>query len=79
MNNILIILCAPLFLFSQDSIYNHQLEWNSNFLFESNSLDKSFLNTFLYGGYITDNMKTEWINAGNENNIIYSEISNGLS
>jgi len=79
MKKILIILCTPLLLFGQDTTYNHQLEWNSNFLLESNSLDKSFLNTFLYGGYITDNMKTEWINSRSENNIIYSEISNGLS
>jgi hypothetical protein len=33
----------------------------------------------LYGGYISNTMKTAWINAGNENNIIHSEISNGLS
>jgi len=79
MKKILIILCTPLLLFGQDTTYNHQLEWNSNFLFESNSLDKSFLITFLYGGYITDIMKTDWINSGSENNIIYSEISNGLS
>ena len=79
MKKILIILCTPLFLFCQDTTYTHQLEWNSNFLFESNSLDKSFLITFLYGGYITDNMKTEWINSGSENNIIHAEISNGFS
>jgi len=79
MKRILIILCTPLLIFGQDTTYNHQLEWNSNFLFESSSLDKSFLNTMLYGGYITDEIKSNWINAGGENNILYSEISNGLS
>ena len=79
MKKILIILCAPFSLFCQETRYNHQFELNSNFLFESNNLDKSFFNTFLYGGYITDEMKTEWINAGSENNNIYSEISNGIN
>ncbi len=77
MKKILIIFCTPLLLFAQGN--KHKVTWNSNFLFESNSLNKSFLNSMLYGGYITDSMKTKWINAGDENNIIYSEINNGLS
>lgn len=79
MKKILTILYAPLFVFSQETTYNHQLEWKSNFLFESNTLDKNFLNTFLYGGYIHDHMKKEWINAGSTKNIIYAEISNGVN
>jgi hypothetical protein len=79
MKKLLVICCTPLFLFSQEKETNHTVEWNSNFLFESNGLDKSFLNTMLYGGHISNEMKTEWINAGSENNIIHSEISNGLS
>jgi hypothetical protein len=79
MKKILFILCTPLFLLAQTDEYKHSIEWNTNLLFESSSLDKSFLNSMLYGGYITDSMKTKWINAGGDNNILYSEISNGLS
>jgi hypothetical protein len=79
MKKLLIILCTPLFLLAQTDEYKHSIEWNTNLLFESSSLDKSFLNTMLYGGYITDSMKTKWINAGGDNNVLYSEISNGLS
>jgi hypothetical protein len=79
MKKILFILCTPLFLLAQTDGNKHSIEWNTNLLFESSSLDKSFLNTMLYGGYITDSMKTKWINAGGDNNVLYSEISNGLS
>jgi hypothetical protein len=70
MKKLLIIFCTPLFLFSQEG--KHEIAWKSNFIFESSSLDKSFLNSMLYGGYITDNMKSKWIASGNENNIIYA-------
>ena len=79
MKKILFIYLTPLFLFAQEKENNHSVEWNSNFLFESNGLDKSFLSTMLYGGYINSEMKTEWINTGNKNNIVHSEISNGVS
>jgi len=79
MKKILFILCTPLFLLAQTDGNKHSIEWNTNLLFESSSLDKSFLNTMLYGGYITDSMKTKWINTGGDNNVLYSEISNGLS
>ena len=76
---LIIICCVPLLLFAQEKEKNHTLEWNSNFLFESNGLDKNFLNTMLYGGYISNEMKAAWINAGSEKNVIHSEISNELS
>jgi hypothetical protein len=79
MKKILFIFCTPLFLLAQTDEYKHSIEWNSNLLFESSSLDKSFLNTMLYGGHITDEIKRNWINAGGDNNVLYSEISNGLS
>jgi len=79
MRKLLVICCTPLFLFAQEQDNNHTVEWNSNFLFESNGLDKNFLNSMLYGGHISNKMKTAWISAGSENNIIHSEISNGLS
>lgn len=79
MRKLLFIFCTPLFLFAQEKENNHTVEWNSNFLFESNGLDKSFLNTMLYGGHISNEMKTAWINSGRKNNIIHSEISNGVN
>ena len=79
MKKLIFICCYPLFLFAQEQEKNHIIEWNSNFLFESNNLDKSFLNSMIYGGYISNKLKSEWINTGSENNIIHSEISNGFS
>jgi len=79
MRILLIICCTPLFLSAQTDEIKHSIEWNTDLLFESSSLDKSFLNTMLYGGHITDSIKTNWINTGGNNNILYSEISNGLS
>jgi len=79
MKKILFTLCTPLFLLAQTDENKHSFEWNTKLEFESSTLDKNFLNTMLYGGYITDSMKTDWINAGGENNVLYSEVSNGLS
>ena len=79
MRILLIVCCTPLFLLAQTDVNKHNIEWNTNLFFESSSLDKSFLNTMLYGGDITDSIKTNWINAGGDNNILYSEISNGMS
>ncbi|MAW21519.1 MAG: hypothetical protein CMD16_03890 [Flavobacteriales bacterium] len=84
MKNIILILCTPLLLLSQEEIennrtFNNQLQWNTNLLFESNGLNKKFLNSMLYGGFITDSMKSNWINTGDANNVLYSEVSNGLS
>ena len=79
MRVLLIIYCIPLFLLAQTDENKHSMEWNTNLLFESIGLDKSFLNTMLYGGRITNSIKTNWINAGGNNNLLYSEITNGLS
>ena len=79
MRIILIICCTPLFLLAQSEKSKHSIAWNTNLLFESSSLDISFLNTLLYGGNITDSIKAKWINAGDNNNVLYSEISNGMS
>ena len=84
MKKIILILCTPLLLYSQKKLdsnnpnYN-QIQWNTNILFESNGLNKNFLNTMLYGGFITNDLKNTWINLGDDANIIYSEINNGLS
>ena len=84
MKKIILILCTPILLYSQEKLdsnnpnYN-QIQWNTNILFESNGLNKNFLNTMLYGGFITNDLKNTWINLGDDANIIYSEINNGLS
>ena len=77
MKRVIILLAIPFGLIAQES--NHEINWKSNLLFETNGLNKSFLNNMLYGGYITDSLKNLWINNGNENNIVNAEISNGLS
>ena len=79
MKILLMLFSAPLFLLAQTDEIKNSIEWNTNLLFESSSLDKSFLNSMLYGGYITDSIKTNWINAAGDNNILYSEVSNKLS
>ena len=76
---LIILLIVPHILLAQNKLNKHSIEWNTNLIFESSSLDKSFLNTMLYGGYITDSIKTNWINTGGNNNVLYSEITNGLS
>ena len=76
---LIILLIVPHILLAQNKLNKHSIEWNTNLIFESSSLDKSFLNTMLYGGYITDNIKTNWISTGGNNNVLYSEITNGLS
>ena len=78
MRTIVLLFFIPLSLISQENKY--EIDWKSNFIFESNSLNKDFLNTMLYGGYISEEMKNNWIALGNENNnIINAQIRNGFS
>ena len=79
MRILIIIFCTPLFLVAQTDEVFHSIEWNTNLLFESNSLDKGFLNTMLYGGYINDSTKKNWISSVGDENVFYSEISNEIS
>ena len=71
MKKIILLLFFPFVLTAQKT--KHEITWKSNFLFESNGLNQNFLNSMLYGGYITDDMKTEWINTGNKNNQIRAD------
>ena len=77
MRNILLFFFIPLALISQENKY--EIDWKSSFLFESNSLNKDFLKSMIYGGYISEEMKNNWIALGNQNNIINSQIKNGFS
>ena len=72
------ILFLPLLVFSQDKKENI-VEWNTEFLFEINNLYSQFLNKLIYGGYISNNEKNEWIQSGTDNNIFYLELTNGFS
>ena len=74
-----ILIINPLLLLAQTDKNTHNIEWNTNLFFESSSLDKSFLNKMLYGGYISEIKKTKWINSSEEKNVLFSEISNRLS
>ena len=77
MRLILLILVTPIILFAQKN--KHEIKWIGNFQYESNSLNNSFLNHMLYGGKISNNIKSEWINSAYINNIIFLDISNKLS
>ncbi len=77
MKKLILLFFIPLALTGQNQ--KHEIHWNTNILFESNSLDRIFLDYTLYGGQISDSIKSNWIKSGNNNNIIYSEISNSLS
>ena len=84
MKKIILLICTPFLIFSQEKrentiIFNNQFQWKTNLLFESDGLNKDFLKTMLYGGFITDSLKANWIDLGDINNIFYSEISNGFS
>lgn len=87
MKKIILSLIIPLTLFSQDDKkkeiekninYPNTIKWETNFLFESNGLNYSFLNDILYTGYITNDKKEQWINMGNKNNHLAFELANGL-
>ena len=58
------------------AIQHHYLYTNSYLTVESNNLTSNFLNSMLFGGFITDEMKEVWINSGDESNKINAELSN---
>ncbi len=78
-----IFIVSSLALYSQDKsnsfrMKHNTIQLNSHISLESNNLNTNLLNTLLYGGYIDDEMKDNWINAGNKNNKINSEFMNGI-
>ena len=46
---------------------------------ETNALGSDFVNRILFGGFITEEQKTNWINAGDETNKVNFELINSLS
>ena len=78
-----IFIISSLALYSQDKSNSYRMkhntiQLNSHISLESNNLNTNLLNTLLYGGYIDDEMKDNWINAGNKNNKLNSEFINGI-
>ena len=54
MKKLLLLFFIPLVLTGQNQ--KHEIHWNTNILFESNTLDKIFLDYMLYGGQISANI-----------------------
>ena len=76
-----ILLSLPLFTFGQNSTPEfgpHYLNVNSYISIEADDLNTNFLNTMLYGGFITDEMKNNWVNSGDKTNRINAELTNGF-
>lgn len=77
MRIIALLLLIPFVLISQEK--QHKITWTSNFIAESNTLNKGLINSMFNGKLITDSIKSIWINNPGESNIINLEISNRLS
>ena len=78
-----IFIISSLALYSQDNSNSYRMkhntiQLNSHISLESNNLNTNLLNTLLYGGYIDDEMKDNWINTGYKNNKLNSEFINGI-
>ena len=90
MKNLTIILSIfPLIIYSQEyenfsfnknqfSDNKHTISTNSDFSIESDDLNNNFINTMLYGGFITNEMKSDWINTGDDINRLNAHFINNL-
>jgi len=77
---IYLIILSPLLLKASDSTTTQNMvRWESRLNIESNSLDMSFIDNVLYGGYIDNKMKYNWISNLEDNNTLFAEISNQIS
>jgi hypothetical protein len=74
-----ILFSLPFISFAQEIDTNHHnITMNNYFTIESDDLNTSFLNTMLFGGFITDEMKDNWINNGDDNNRLNAELTNSI-
>lgn len=74
-----ILFSLPFISFAQETDTNHHnITMNNYFTIESDDLNTSFLNTMLFGGFITDEMKDTWINNGDDNNRLNAELTNSI-
>ena len=74
-----ILFSLPFISFAQETDTNHHnITMNNYFTIESDDLNTSFLNSMLFGGFITDEMKDTWINNGDDNNRLNAELTNSI-
>ncbi|MBT4478653.1 MAG: hypothetical protein HOC66_04520, partial [Flavobacteriales bacterium] len=74
-----ILFSLPFISFAQETDTNHHnITMNNYFTIESDDLNTSFLNSMLFGGFITDEMKDNWINNGDDNNRLNAELTNSI-
>ena len=77
MKKIILLLFVPLSIFSQAT--DNEIFWNSNFHFESNSINRNIISNLSDDNTITNQMIDNWLNSStSEYNIIHSEILNSL-
>ena len=79
-----IFMSISLLSYSQEELVLPKIKQNtigfsSYISIESDDLNTNFLNTMLYGGFITNRMKDNWINTGDEDNRLNAEIVNGFN
>jgi len=79
MKYLTLIISVTFLLLGKLNAQNSELQFNSNITIQSNGLNSNILNTFLYGGFINQELKDKWINASNVNNIINGEITNEIN
>ena len=76
----LLVFIFPVFSHASDTtLTNNSISWKSEISLESNSLNMDFANRMLFGGYINESQKNSWISKLDENNTVFSEVSNTLS
>ena len=64
---------------SDTTLTNNNLSWRSTINLESNSLTMDFASKMLFGGFIDDFQKKEWISKLNNYNILFSEFRNSIN
>ena len=82
MKKITVLLFLPLFTVAQDFENNqtkhNNISFSSSVIAESDDLSTDFFNTMLFGGFITDQMKEDWINSGDDINRLNAELRNSF-
>lgn len=61
-----------------DSNYHQEMEIKTELNIVSDDISNNFINTMLYGGFITNEMKQQWINEGDEINKLHIELINKI-
>tara|TARA_B100000902_G_C27321777_1_gene925155 strand:+ start:109 stop:1383 length:1275 start_codon:yes stop_codon:yes gene_type:complete len=83
MKKIILILFIPIISLSQknveDKIKINNISYSSIFTHESNNLSIDFFKSMLLGGYISNEMKDNWISSGNNLNKFNTNLTNSFS